>query len=502
MEGVAILSACVKSTLGAGGKTVAYMDAMGKPCITKDGVTVAKSVVLADQVQNMGNLMVQEAAERTVKDAGDGTTTAIVLTESIITLVEEALANKELTVREAKEGLDSGLNKIIGYLEQISKDVTDDMLNHVAAISCNNDIKLGSLIAKAFNQAGLNGEVLMQDSEDESTYVTTEKGVQLDCGIKSPYWRTDIDREVAELESPMVLLITSPLGNVRKIQNILEHAIKKNRSLLIIGEVEQQPLATLLSNKVKGVLKVNVIDVPGFGPTKQDTIDDVAFMTGAIAVSEELGDDFDFVDLSVLGEADTAITSQDKTILQVSDKDGVEERIAAVKDKMSKESNPYIKKKLEERIAILAGSVSVIKVGAESKIELKEKKDRIEDAIYAVKAAIKEGIVPGGGVALIDASTKLKKGKHTLGEELLYNAVLAPFTTILGNADMAPADPILERVFNRKGLGIDVVSGDVVDMVKRGIIDPVLVTKAALKNAVSVATTIISTDAIIANQLM
>lgn len=495
--GVDKLANAVKSTLGASGKCVIYEDALGKPIITKDGVTVAESIILWDPVENMGATLIKETASNTVKEAGDGTTTATVLAQALLHEVNDYAGTS--TMREIKEGINIGLQKVLNYLDKTKIPITDTMLAHVAAISCNNDPILGELITNAFKEAGLDGEVLMEDSEDETTFVETTKGVQLDCGLKSPYLRTSEDRETAELENPLVLLITSPLSNLRKIQNVLEYALKKNRALLIIGELEQQPLSTLISNKVKGVLKVNIIDVPGFGPTKQDTIEDVAFMTGATPINEQLGDDMDFIDPSVLGEVDRSVTTQKKTILQSTPPEGCEVRIKEVKKKIKKEKNGYIKKKLEDRLNILSGSVSLIKVGAESKIELKEKKDRIEDAIYAVKAAIKEGIVPGGGIALLDAAYD-QQDNLLDGEKLLRQAVQAPFYAILENADTVLMDPLLEQIKNTTGKGVDVVTGEIVDMIKRGIIDPVLVTKTALKNAVSVVSTIISADTILSNK--
>jgi chaperonin GroEL len=366
----------------------------------------------------------------------------------------------------------------------MSREVTGSTLSDVATISANNDVPLGELISEAYSAAGVNGDVIMKDSIDETTF----------SSIKSQYWRTNTEKETAELENPFVLLLTSPLNNIRKIQNILEHCIKQNRPLLIIGELEQQPLATLLSNKVKGVIKVNVIDCPGFGKTKQDTVDDVSFRTGATPISEALGDDFDFIDISFLGEVDQVVTDSMRTVIQVPEVEGTEERIQSVRDKIKNEENPYIKKKLEERINILAGAVSIINVGAESKIELKEKKDRIEDAMYAVKAAIKEGIVPGGGIALLNAS-------YAIEGTVLAKAIQAPFKTILANADILLSDPVLGQLQNSPGTGLDVISGEIVNMVEAGIIDPVLVTKTALKNAVSVITTIISTDAILSNKI-
>jgi chaperonin GroEL len=290
-----------------------------------------------------------------------------------------------------------------------------------------------------------------------------------------------------------VLIIGSTIPNIRKIQSVLEFIIKEKRSLLIVADMDQQPYATLIANKVKGNIKVNIVDPPGFGPTRLDSMEDLAFLTGAKLINEELGDDLDLIEPSVLGEAVKAVTDNKSTVLQVHDLgDSLQERIKTVKDQIKDEKNGFFKMKLEQRLATLAGTVGIIRVGADSKVELKEKKDRVEDAIYATKAALKEGIVAGGGVALLNASNSIKPKNE--GEALLLEAIRAPYNTILENAGLDIKD------LNKKGWGIDVVTGKPVNMIKAGIIDPVLVTKAALKNAVSVVNTIVSADCIISNK--
>ena len=486
--GVNKLAEAVKSTLGASGKCVIYEDARGKPVITKDGVTVAESVVLFDPVENIGATLIKEASRNTVKEAGDGTTTAIVLAQS---LLKESTCSSD-NIRQVKLGIDSGLKKINTYLDKKSIDVNDDMLDSVAAISCNNDTNLGGIIAEAYKIVGKNGIVLMEESEDNNTSVETVDGVQLECGLTSPHLSTDKDKQRAVLDKPLVLIVASTIPNIRKIQNILEHVIKNRRSLLIVADVEQSVKAALLTNKVKGNISVNIIDPPGFGPTKQDTIEDLAFLTGAKVINEELGDDMDFIDPSVLGEAVKSVTDNSSTVLTIDDVPDLSDRIENVKSKIEKEKNPFIKRKIEQRLAMLSGSVGIIKVGADSKVEMKEKKDRVEDAIYAVKAALKQGIVSGGGIALLNASQKIKPSND--GERIILEAIKAPYNTILDNAGMGDTvTPI------REGYGIDVVSGKQINMVKGGVIDPVLVTKTALKNAVSVVSTIISADCIISN---
>ena len=491
IRGVDKLAQAVKSTLGASGKCVIYEDARGKPVITKDGVTVAESVVLYDPVENMGATLIKEAARNTVREAGDGTTTATVLAEALIKEVSNQEAN--FSIREIKEGITSGLKKVNNYLDSIKINVEGDMLRNVSSISCNNDAVLGSIISEAYEKVGKDGVVLMESSETENTYVDIVDGIQVECGITSPHFVTDTEKQRAVLENPLILIVASEIPNVRKIQSILEFVIKQNRSLLIVAQVSQQVKSALLMNKVKGNIKVNIIDLPGFGPTKQDTIKDLAILTGATVINEELGDDLDGISLDILGEVEKAVTDDKNTVITL---EGivpeVSERIEEVRNLHKKEKNGFIKKKIEQRLAMLSGSVGIVRVGADSKVELKEKRDRVEDAIYATKAALKEGIVPGGGIALLNASQNIKP--ENLGEEILLNSIKAPFSTILENAGFEQVGPVPSE-----GIGIDVVTGKEVSMVDKGIIDPVLVTKTALKNAVSVVSTIVSADCVISN---
>ena len=387
VAGVEKLAKAVKSTLGASGKCVIYEDARGLPVITKDGVTVAESVVLFDPVENMGATLIKEAARNTVREAGDGTTTATVLAESLL----KRVSNCNVNTREIKDGINSGLKKVNNYLDKISVKIEGDMLESVSSISCNNDVELGKIIAEAYTKIGKDGVVLMEESPTEETYVEIVDGVQIDSGLTSPHFITDKDKQVCELDNPLVLIVTSEIPNIRKIQKILEHVIKNKRSLLIVAPVEQQVKAALLMNKVKGNIKVNIVDLPGFGPTKQDTCEDFAFLTGAKVINEELGDDLDLIDIDCLGEAHTAITDSKNTVLTIDTiKEDLQQRINSIQKLIDKEDkNPFIKKKHQQRLAMLSGSVGIIKVGANSKIEMKEKKDRVEDAIYATKAALK-----------------------------------------------------------------------------------------------------------------
>jgi chaperonin GroEL len=365
------------------------------------------------------------------------------------------------------------------------------MLKSVSSISCNNDEELGSIIAEAYDKVGKQGVVLMEESPTEDTYVEIVDGVQVDCGLTSPHFVTNTEKHTCELDNPLIFICSSEIPNVRKIQSILEHVIKNNRSLLIIAPVAQSVKSALLMNKVKGNIKINIVDLPGFGPTKKDATEDLAILTGATVLNEELGDDLDLMKPEHLGEAEFAVTNDRNTVLTLEGMtEGIEGRIDELNKKLAEEKNGFIKKKLEDRLAMLSGSVGIIKVGANSKVELKEKKDRVEDAIYATKAALQEGIVPGGGIALLNASQKISTSD---AGKVLLNALSSPFNTIMDNAGMKLNTNMKE------GYGCNVITGDFVKMVDSGIIDPVLVTKSALKNAVSVALTVMSADCVISN---
>ena len=316
IAGVEKLAKAVKSTLGASGKCVIYEDGRGKPMVTKDGVTVAQSVVLFDPVENIGATLIKEAAQNTVREAGDGTTTATVLAEALIKQVNSEKYHRA-SIREIKQGIYSALAKINKYLEQTSIAVTGDMLSDVSAISCNNDTDLGAIIAEAYEKVGKDGVVLMEESPTEQTYVEIVDGVQIDSGITSPHFVTNKDKQTCELDNPLILIVTSEIPNVRKIQNILEHVIRTKRSLLIVAPVDQQVKAALLMNKVKGNIKINIVDLPGFGPTKMDTCEDLAFLVGAKVINEQLGDDLDLINVDCLGEAYTAITDDRNTVLTI-----------------------------------------------------------------------------------------------------------------------------------------------------------------------------------------
>ena len=494
IAGVDKLATAVKSTLGASGKCVIYEDARGKPVITKDGVTVAESVVLYDPVENIGATLIKEASKNTVKEAGDGTTTAIVLAQSLLKEINNEENNS--SIREIKEGVNSGLEKINKYLNKSSIEIKGDLLEHVSSISCNNDKELGKIISEAYRKVGNDGVVLMEESNSEETYMDIVDGVQIDSGLISSHFITDKDKQRSELDNPLVLIVSSEIPNVRRIQNILEHVIKTKRALLIVAPVAQQLKTALLMNKVKGNIEVNIIDPPGFGNTKQDTIEDLAIITGAKVMNEELGDDLELIQPDCLGEVVKSVTDDKNTVLTVDmSNKKVKERIKSVKSLLKEEKNGFLKEKLQQRLAMLSGSVGIVFVGANSAVELKEKKDRVDDAIYATKAALQEGIVSGGGIALLNAANTIKP--ENIGEKILFEAVKAPFKTILANAGIENYE-----IPANIGEGYNVITGKTVNMINTGIIDPVLVTKTALKNAISVVNTIVSADCVISNMRM
>jgi chaperonin GroEL len=490
-KGIEKLTTAVSSTLGASGRCVMLEDNTGKPIITKDGVTVADSIILLDPVENMGATLLKEAARKTVQEAGDGTTTATVLAHSI--LKEAYKVADKTNSRELKDGINKAVKNVVKFLQLSSVDVKGDMIDQIATISTNNDAELGKVIANAFRAVDNTGVVMMETASDGKTCVEVVDGVQYDKGLKNSHFITNKAAKTAELEKPLVLLLESPVDTIRQIQSVLEYVIKNNKPLLIIGDLEQGVLSALAMNKMKGAIKVNVIDAPTYGINKQQMLQDLSLLTGATIINEDLGDDMDMIQPEHLGACVKSVTSHQDTVLQV--EESSEEVLSVIdnlKQQLLEEKNPNILVKLEKRLAMLSAKIAIVKVGANSEIELKEKTDRVEDAICATKAAIKEGIVPGGGIALLNAATNLKA--KSIGETVLLEAIKAPFKTILDNAGVENV-----KTPNRKGQGYNVVTGKMVNMTKSGIIDPLLVTKSALQNAASVATTILSTDCVINN---
>jgi chaperonin GroEL len=487
-KGIEKLTKAVSSTLGASGKCVILEDAGGNPLITKDGVTVADAIFLRDPVENIGATLLKEAARKTVKEAGDGTTTATILAHAIL---DEAYKLDDKDVRAVKEQILNGVDIIIKELEKQSVPVKDK-IDDIAIISTNNDKALGSIIADAFKKVGDAGLVVMEPSAEGETSVDVVEGVEYNKGLLNPNFITNKDAGTAELDNPLILLIDSKVDSIRQIQPVLEHVIQTKEPLLIIGEVEANVMSALLMNKMKGNIKINVLDPPAYGLRRKEILDDLALLTGATVVNEDLGDDLSSIEVDYLGRCIKVVTEKDKSIIRVEkDSEEVDSIIKQIRSKLLETNKEHVRVGLEQRLARLSAKVAVVKVGANSAIELKEKQDRVEDAICATRAAIKEGIVPGGGIALLNASKVLDK--KIPGEGILRKAIKAPWKAILKNAGLEVDEP------KKAGEGINVVTGNMVNMIKAGIIDPLLVTKSALKNAASVATTILSTDCVINN---
>lgn len=501
INGINKLAEAVGTTLGPSGRTVVLSDDFGNPHVTKDGVTVANYVSLSDEVENLGVTMMKQAARQTATKAGDGTTTSTILAHAII---HEYINQKgaEHSFRDIEKGIKKASTEVIKFLEKRAVKVDDKRLENVSIISSNNDEVLGTLIAQAFKEAGDHGVVTMTTSPTNETYIDVVEGTHIDSNSKTPHFLTNQEKEIAELDNPLIFLCASEIPNVRRIQDILEYAIKSNRAILIVAPLEAQPLAALAMNKVKGNIKVNVIDPPSFGLKRKDILEDLALLSGAQVMDDELGDGIDIISTDCLGTATKAVSDKDgTTLLFDSIPDEVQEKVAYLKDQLNGEDHHVLRFHIEQRLALLCGGVAQIYVGGDSEVEVSEKRDRVDDAIHAVKAAKKEGILPGGGTAYIHAAVKAKlanPGEHA-GWNIALAAINAPFFKILENCGLDITECTSKVAAAGWGKGIDGKTGKLVDMRKAGIIDPMMVAKEALQNAVSVATTILSTDAVIAN---
>ena len=496
IEGVRKLNAAVSSTLGASGRNVLIEDQFGNVQSTKDGVSVASYVTLKDPVENMGATLLKQAASETAAKAGDGTTTSTLLAASIIDKYFELEGDKS-SFRVVKEGIETTMDRVVQELESKSQDVTPELLKHVSIISTNNDEELGSLIAQAFEEAGENGVVTVSDSPDENTFIKTVDGTHIGEACQRPHFFTNPTRELCELEKPFVFLSSQTITNLRDITGILEFSMKNKRPILIVAPLEQQPMSALATNNVKGNIKCNVINPPQFGLKQKDILDDLALLTGATVIDDEMGDAIDRITPDVLGQAQQVITDRDGTTFIVSsDNEKVQERIDEVKASLKEEVHHVLKPHLENRLAILTGGVSQIYVGGSTEVEKNERKDRVDDAVSAVRAANKSGILPGGGSALHYIATQTVD--ECIGSYILREALYEPFNHILTNSSLDPKD----KKYNIKdwGKGVNAIPGEVVDMIEEGIIDPTLVTTEALKNATSVALTVLSTDVVISNE--
>ncbi|CAI8157855.1 chaperonin GroEL [Flavobacteriaceae bacterium] len=502
-RGVDALANAVKVTLGPKGRNVIISKSFGAPQVTKDGVSVAKEVELEDALENMGAQMVKEVASKTNDLAGDGTTTATVLAQAI---VKEGLKNVAAGANpmDLKRGIDKAVESIVTDLEKQAKKVgnSSEKIMQIASISANNDNTIGELIAKAFGKVGKEGVITVEEAKGTDTYVDVVEGMQFDRGYLSPYFVTDSDKMIADLENPYILLFDKKISNLQEILPILEPIAQSGRPLLIIAEdVEGQALATLVVNKLRGGLKIAAVKAPGFGDRRKAMLEDIAILTGGTVISEERGFSLENADLEMLGTAETVTIDKDNTtIVNGSGKaSDIKARVNQIKSQIESTTSDYDREKLQERLAKLAGGVAVLYVGAASEVEMKEKKDRVDDALHATRAAVEEGIVAGGGVALVRAQKTLEKITNVnldevTGIQIVSRAIEAPLRTIVDNAG-GEGSVVINKVLEGKGdFGYDAKADTYVDMLKAGIIDPKKVTRVALENAASVAGMILTTE--------
>jgi chaperonin GroEL len=502
-RGVDALANAVKVTLGPKGRNVIISKSFGAPQVTKDGVTVAKEIELEDPLENMGAQMVKEVASKTNDLAGDGTTTATVLAQAI---VQEGLKNVAAGANpmDLKRGIDKAVEAITKDLEKQSAKVgnSSDKIKQVASISANNDDMIGDLIAKAFGKVGKEGVITVEEAKGTETYVDVVEGMQFDRGYLSPYFVTNSDKMNAELENPYILLFDKKISSMKDLLPVLEPVAQTGKPLLIIAEdVDGEALATLVVNKLRGSLKIAAVKAPGFGDRRKAMLEDIAILTGGTVISEERGFTLENASLDMLGTAENITIDKDNTTVVngSGDKKMIKARVGQIKSQIETTTSDYDREKSQERLAKLAGGVAVLYVGAASEVEMKEKKDRVDDALHATRAAVEEGIVAGGGVALVRAKKVLEKietvnADEATGVQIVNRAIEAPLRTIVSNAGGEGSVVIAKVMEGKKDFGYNAKNGEYTDMLKAGIIDPKKVTRVALENAASVSGMILTTE--------
>lgn len=502
-RGVDALANAVKVTLGPKGRNVIISKSFGAPQVTKDGVTVAKEIELVDPLENMGAQMVKEVASKTNDLAGDGTTTATVLAQSI---VKEGLKNVAAGANpmDLKRGIDKAVEAIVANLAKQSKKVGDssDKIKQVASISANNDETIGDLISQAFEKVGKEGVITVEEAKGTDTYVDVVEGMQFDRGYLSPYFVTNSEKMTSDLESPYILLFDKKISAMKDLLPVLEPVAQSGKPLLIIAEdVDGEALATLVVNKLRGSLKIAAVKAPGFGDRRKAMLEDIAILTGGTVISEERGFSLDNASLDMLGTCEKIQIDKDNTTIV--NGGGVQKNIKArvnqIKSQIETTTSDYDREKLQERLAKLAGGVAVLYVGAASEVEMKEKKDRVDDALHATRAAVEEGIVAGGGVALVRAKSVLSKvdvenADEETGLQIVARAIESPIRTIVSNAGGEGSVVVAKIMDGKADYGYDAKSEKYVEMMKAGIIDPKKVTRVALENAASVAGMILTTE--------
>ncbi|MFZ3281498.1 chaperonin GroEL [Pseudomonas sp.] len=507
LKGVNVLADAVKATLGPKGRNVILEKSFGAPTITKDGVSVAKEIELEDRFENMGAQLVKDVASRANDDAGDGTTTATVLAQSIVNEGLKAVA-AGMNPMDLKRGIDKATIAIVKELKNLSKPCADTKaIAQVGTISANSDNSIGDIIAEAMEKVGKEGVITVEEGTGLENELSVVEGMQFDRGYLSPYFVNKPETMVAELDNPLVLLVDKKISNIREMLPVLEAVAKAGRPLLIVSEdVEGEALATLVVNNMRGIVKVAAVKAPGFGDRRKAMLQDIAVLTGGTVISEEIGLSLEAATLENLGSAKRVTISKENTIIV----DGagvagdIEARIAQIRAQVAETSSDYDREKLQERLAKLSGGVAVIKVGAGSEVEMKEKKARVEDALHATRAAVEEGVVPGGGVALIRALEALTEltgdnADQNVGIAVLRRAVEAPLRQIAANSGDEPS-VVVNQVKNGKGnFGYNAATGEYGDMIEMGILDPTKVTRSALQAAASIGGLILTTEAAVAD---
>ncbi|MFY0673525.1 MAG: chaperonin GroEL [Bacteroidia bacterium] len=509
-EGVDALANAVKVTLGPKGRNVVIDKKFGSPTVTKDGVSVAKEIELSDPIENMGAQMVKEVASKTADVAGDGTTTATVLAQAIVNAGLKNVA-AGANPMDLKRGIDKSVAAVVSSLAELSQEVGDDFskIEQVATISANNDSEIGKLIAQAMEKVGKEGVITVEEAKGTDDELKTVEGMQFDRGYQSPYFTTNTEKMEAELENPYILIHDKKISNMKDMLPVLEKTAQSGRPLLIISEeVEGEALATLVVNKIRGTLKIAAVKAPGFGDRRKAMLEDIAILTGGTVISEEKGFKLDMADLGHLGEAEKIVIDKDNTTIVngKGEADDIQARVNQIKAQIENTTSDYDKEKLQERLAKLAGGVAVIYVGAMSEVEMKEKKDRVDDALHATRAAVEEGIIPGGGVALIRGIASLESiatenEDEATGVAIVRKSLEAPLRQIVVNAGEADGSIVVERV--RTGaddFGYNARTDVFENMYAAGVIDPTKVTRVALENAGSVAGMLLTTACVLVDE--
>ena len=507
LKGVDILTDAVKVTLGPKGRNVVLDKSFGAPRITKDGVTVAKEIDLLDKFENMGAQMIREVASRTSDEAGDGTTTATVLAQCIVSDGAKAVA-AGMNPMDVKRGIDVAIKVVVADLERRSKPVkTSAEIAQVGTISANGEADIGNKIAEAMDRVGKEGVITVEESKGFDTELEVVEGMQFDRGYLSPYFVTNAEKMICEMEEPVILLHESKLSNLQAMLPLLEKVVQTGKPLLIVAEdVEGESLATLVVNKLRGGLKVAAVKAPGFGDRRKAMLQDIAILTGGQVISEDLGIKLENVTMSMLGSAKrVSISKEESTVIDgAGKKKAIQDRCSQIRQQIEETTSDYDREKLQERLAKLAGGVAVIKVGGSTEVEVKERKDRVDDALNSTRAAVEEGIVPGGGVALLYATKRLKAIKaenddQKVGIDIVRRAVQAPIRQIVANAG-EEGSVVVGKLLEGKdqNRGFDAQAGRYADLVKSGIIDPTKVVRTALQDAASIAGLLITTEAMVA----